>query len=274
MTARACLSVIVLSMSIGLSSTCRADAVSEEIARFQGIWRLISVEADGKPVEDVAGRNITVTFEGDTHTVRLGDKVIEKNVKVVIDPTQTPRQATDTVTEGTNKGLIIQGIYKLEGDKLTSCITYKGERPTEFSAPAGSNRMLRVFERVNADDPTKKDLALFEGTWKYESMDVNGQARSLSEIQDSRLIVKGDTFTLKSPDGDVSGTFKLDATKTPRTIDATFTEGPQKGTTTQGIYELDETTFKVCVPGEGGQRPAEFKSEAGLVLQVLKKEKP
>jgi len=258
-----------------LGTSSRADAVADDLAKFQGTWKLISVETDGKPVEDVASRNITVTFDGDTHTVRLGDKVIEKNVKIVIDPTKTPKQVTDTVTEGTNKGLTIQGIYKLDGDKLTSCITYKSERPTDFSAPAESNRILREFERV-VDDPGKKDLELFEGTWRFESLQAAGEVRSFDDIRDSRLTIKGEAFTLKQAAGDVTGTFKLDATKTPKTIDATYTDGPQKGTTMQGIYEIDETTFKVCVAVDGLTRPTEFKSEAGSVhvLQVLKKEKP
>lgn len=262
-------------------STTRGDDVADELAKFQGTWKLISVEADGRPSEDVSQKNITVTFDGASHTVKFDGKVIEKNVKIVIDPTKTPKEVTDTVTEGINQGMVIKGIYKLEGDRLTSCIDYGGDRPTEFAAPAGTKQLVRVFERVAApeavdDTPDKKDMERFQGTWAYESMVVDGQELPADNAKDIRLIIDGNRFSLKTPEGTMVGTFQIDATSKPKTIDTTFTDGPRKGMTSPGIYELDETTYKVCVPLSGTTRPTEFASSkgSGLVLQVLKKVKP
>ena len=265
-----------LALVLALASSTKADAVADELAKFQGTWRLVSVEADGKVEKDLASKNITVTIEKETHTVRFGDSVIESNVKFAIDPSKTPKEVTDTVMEGPNKGQVIKGIYKLEGDMLTSCTSSDGERPTEFSAPAGSKRTVRTFERL-VDDPNKKDLAFFEGTWDYESMIVDGNEAPADDVKGSRLVLEGETFTLKTPGGDMVGTFKIDATKSPKTIDATFSDGPQKGMVTEAIYEVDGKTFKVCsstIPGS--PRPTKFESKAGSghVLQVLKKEKP
>jgi hypothetical protein len=42
-----------------------------------------------------------------------------------------------------------KGIYELNGDTLKSCVASPGkERPTEFSAKAGSGHTLRVFKCV------------------------------------------------------------------------------------------------------------------------------
>jgi uncharacterized protein (TIGR03067 family) len=131
---------------------------------------------------------------------------------------------------------------------------------TLLLAPAG------VFD-VNADD-----YKLFEGSWRYESMEVGGKAQDISEFKDTPLVLKGKTWS----QGEAKGTFKIDAAKKPKTIDLTFTEGPPKGLVLKGIYELDETTYKVCVANPGSDRPKVFDSKAkdGGSVQVLKRMKP
>ena len=91
-------------------------------------------------------------------------------------------------------------------------------------------------------------------------------------MKESLLVIKGKEFT----HGDTKGTFTIDDKKTPKTIDLTFTEGPSKGTTMKGIYELDDTKYKLCVVEDGGDRPKVFDSKAknGGTLTVLKKVKP
>ena len=119
-----------------------------------------------------------------------------------------------------------------------------------------------------ADD----DLAKFEGSWRIESMEIAGKAVDLKYLKDSRLVLKGRTWAQDQ----AKGTYTIDATKTPKTIDLLFTEGPPKGTVLKGIYELDDTTYKLCVGPPKGERPTVFDSKAkgGGTLQVLKKVKP
>jgi uncharacterized protein (TIGR03067 family) len=40
------------------------------------------------------------------------------------------------------------GIYLLEGDVFVACVGYRGERPTAFSAEAGSENELVIYKRV------------------------------------------------------------------------------------------------------------------------------
>jgi uncharacterized protein (TIGR03067 family) len=62
----------------------------------------------------------------------------------------------------------------------------------------------------------------------------------------------------------------------PKTIDVTFTEGPEKGKSSYGIYELEGDTYRVCIGLTGKPRPTDFASTpgSGHVLEVLKREKP
>jgi uncharacterized protein (TIGR03067 family) len=68
------------------------------------------------------------------------------------------------------------------------------------------------------------------------------------------------------------GTFRVDASKSPKTIDFHFTEGPEKGKTNLGIYQLEGEQWRICLcMKDNGERPKEFKSNAGsqVVLETL-----
>jgi uncharacterized protein (TIGR03067 family) len=131
--------------------------------------------------------------------------------------------------------------------------------------------MMLLVSGTIARDANDDDYKLFEGTWQFQSVESGGKAQDISAFKDTPLILKDKNWT----QGEAKGTFKIDATKKPKTIDLTFTEGPPKGIVIKGIYELDETTYKVCVAKPGSDRPKVFDSKAkdGGSIQVLKKEK-
>ena len=89
-------------------------------------------------------------------------------------------------------------------------------------------------------------------------------------------MIKDDKFTMMQENVTYAGTFKVDPSKKPHTIDITFTDGPEKGTTSLGIFEVDGDTYKLCLSQKGPTRPTEFvaKPGTGFVLEVLKREKP
>ncbi len=124
-------------------------------------------------------------------------------------------------------------------------------------------------------DPLDEEYAKFEGTWQIVSLEVDGMKLPAETIKDSRLIIKGKEFTMKEKIATYKGTFTIDAGKKPKTIDLKFTEGPEKGNTSYGIYELDGDDFKLCLTITAKDRPAEFatKAKSGLGLEVLKREK-
>jgi uncharacterized protein (TIGR03067 family) len=131
--------------------------------------------------------------------------------------------------------------------------------------------MLATLLLVAAIAPAD-DIAKFEGSWRIESMEMGGKAMDVGPLKETRLVLKGHTWA----QGEAKGTFTIDAAKTPKTIDLKFTEGPPKGTVLKGIYELDDSTYKLCVGPPNGDRPRVFDSKGkdGGTLQVLKKVKP
>jgi uncharacterized protein (TIGR03067 family) len=125
-----------------------------------------------------------------------------------------------------------------------------------------------------AREDTKKDLDRVQGTWTFTAHEVDGQAQPAEQLKEMTITFAGDKFTVKRGDQVVqAGTNKFDATKKPKTVDATVTEGDQKGTTMLGIYELKGDTIRFCFDPKGEKRPTEFKSPtgSGLISGTLKK---
>jgi uncharacterized protein (TIGR03067 family) len=131
-----------------------------------------------------------------------------------------------------------------------------------------------------ADDVKKdaldKEYAKFQGTWRIESLEIEGMKLPKEIITEARLIIKGKEFTMKEKVATYRGTFTIDPSKNPKSIDMKFTEGPEKGNTSYGIYEIKDDDFKLCLTLTGKNRPTEFaaKAKSGHGLEVLKREKP
>src|SRR5258707_13029572 len=84
-------------------------------------------------------------------------------------------------------------------------------------------------------DDTKKELDKFQGSWKFESIEVEGMKMPADALKDVRLVLKGDHFSMKEGTTPATGTFKVDVSKKPKTIDISFEEGPDKGQKLLGI---------------------------------------
>ncbi len=73
-----------------------------------------------------------------------------------------------------------------------------------------------------------------------------------------RVIKDNSLYTVTPRPGvTITGTFKIDPTAKPKTMDSTATNGDNAGKTMLGIYELDGDTLKICwaPPGKDRGRP-------------------
>jgi uncharacterized protein (TIGR03067 family) len=123
-----------------------------------------------------------------------------------------------------------------------------------------------------SDDASKKDLKKLQGDWAAVSMVVDGDKIPDDEAQALFRTIKDETYTVSRFNKVLGkGTFKLDATKKPKTIDIT----PANGKPILGIYELDDQTFKFCYARPGKERPADFSAKKGSehTLTVWEREK-
>ena len=116
---------------------------ARDLAAMKGTWSIASAERDGKDVTDAT---VTLTVDGAKVVVKRGDKqIFEGTAK--LDASKSPKMIDVTQeSDGDLKGKTIPGIYELDGDTLKVCSGK--ERPTDFTAAAGSVRFLRVYKRA------------------------------------------------------------------------------------------------------------------------------
>jgi len=130
----------------GAAADDKAEAL-KELQKFQGTWTFESIQTGGKELPAAGFKGMTVVFEGDKYSVKMGDEVVEA-VRLKLDPSQSPKAFDSTVTEGPNKGTVILAIYEISGDTLKVCFDPEGKkRPTEFKAESGSQTLV-VHKRV------------------------------------------------------------------------------------------------------------------------------
>lgn len=139
--------------------------------------------------------------------------------------------------------------------------------------------LLTVGLLIAADAPNdtaKQELHNFQGTWILVSAEMDG--KKVPGDKGIKLQIIGTKYILSQESSAVighKGTFSLDPAKKPKATDVAVTEGPDKGKTFMGIYQLSNDDYKVCFATAGKERPQEFSSKpgSGNILQVWKREK-
>jgi len=115
------------------------------------------------------------------------------------------------------------------------------------------------------DNPAfKADKDLLQGKWSMVSGLADGQAVPEAMLAGSTRVCEGDETTV-TVGGQLimKAKFALDPSKKPKAIDYQVLEGPTKGKSHLGIYELDGDTLKFCFGSPGAERPTDFTSKPG-----------
>jgi uncharacterized protein (TIGR03067 family) len=139
------------SLLIGLALAVGAPGAKDppkKAPTIVGEWAGEKAVRGGKerPVPD---GGITFNFAADGKlTVKEGAGK-SNDAAYKIDAKKSPAEIDIIPPEGKDEPTI-QGIFKIEGDTLTICITggQGGERPTKFESPDGSRTMLMILKRA------------------------------------------------------------------------------------------------------------------------------
>src|SRR5207247_31907 len=161
----------------------------------------------------------------------------------------------------------------------------------DFTCSAANGALSRLkcrcpgnkFSAVGPESPRLRAAAIAEemkklqGTWKQIAYERDGVTEPLDEQGwEPRVTFTGDTFVVTLADGSIpiKGTYKLDPTRDPKTIDWNDTIGEDAGKTLLAIYSLEGDWLVFCAAYPGQERPTEFRTRPGQVLRVSQREMP
>jgi uncharacterized protein (TIGR03067 family) len=136
--------------------------------------------------------------------------------------------------------------------------------------------LIALVGAAGAQNDAKMEMTRLEGEWSMVSGEANGQSMPKETVKGGKRVAK-DAETVITMGGQIyfKAKFSIDPTKMPKAIDYVMTEGPTKGKTHLGIYEMEGDTVKFCFAAPGRVRPTEFTAKEGTqnTLSVWKREK-
>lgn len=128
-----------------------------------------------------------------------------------------------------------------------------------------------------AASPDEKEAEPLKGKWDLTALTSEGQVAPDAVVKQFKAKFESKSY-IQIIDGMTveEGTYKIDSTKSPKTIDFIVESGPDKGKTQLGIYEIKNDTLTFCVTKAGSEtRPDSFEAKTGSsqTLFVWKKAK-
>lgn len=119
------------------------------------------------------------------------------------------------------------------------------------------------------------ELARLQGSWKQIAYERDGVVDPPDEQGwEPRTTFTGEEFVVTLADGTVpiKGTYRIDPTRNPKTVDWTDAIGEDAGKTLLAIYSLQGDRFTFCAAYPGLERPLEFRTRPGQVLRTFQRE--
>lgn len=121
------------------------EAGQKELKKLEGKWQIQKEVSSDDERDRTGDSNAVVEFKG--HKVIAEGK--EFGAVSALDPSTDPKCIDLKIEEGPAKGMVVEAIYKIDGDTMTISV-YVGEkkRPTNFDKPKETGAMLVTLKRI------------------------------------------------------------------------------------------------------------------------------
>jgi len=246
-----------------------------EAAKLQGTWDIVTLEIDGSPMAEGMIRGAQIVVEGERFTtVAMGAAY---GGRIELTSSKKPKEMDLIFEEGPEKGNRSLGIYEIDGDRWTLCLTVTGRtRPKRFATAPGSGHALETLKRREGTRAVmpRDELRRLEGEWTLVHGEADGRPFPEEALAIGKRVVRGNEITVTmGPEVYLQAAFALRPSETPKAIDYVITAGPHQAQTQLGIYETDGDRIKVCMAPVGRPRPRGFSTRPpeGGVLTVWKR---
>ena len=126
-----------------------SEAAQKDLKKLEGVWKAVKQVNNGTEEEPkMGGEDVVIEFKG--RTLLLAGK--EFLTVATMDPAADPKciDFKSLVDMGpVSKGMVFEGIYKLDGDTLVLALHLEGgsNRPAKFESEKDSKVIVVTFER-------------------------------------------------------------------------------------------------------------------------------
>lgn len=278
----------------GSRNATPVEPISKELQPFQGTWNFGACESVLWSAElDEIQKTWKWVIQGQEITWTRGGNEARK-LSFTVDPGKTPKQIDFTFLDGPDKGQKCRGIYEFERNGLWICMTEPGAnvpRPEKMAMSSDSETALIILHKNQpvpggkADaatgpsgakaksvapgaktKPVAPELSLLLGAFDFERLTSEKWPAKPDEYQKWQWTIQGREIIWTRPAHEaVRLSFTVDPTASPRQIDLTFLNGPDKGEKCQGIYFASRHEIQLCFqdPGAKADRPTNSGSKPG-----------
>src|SRR4051794_3629662 len=123
-------------LTVMASTSVADDTAVREAKGLEGTWKFVSLKSDGEeaPKEVIAKWRWVIRG----NEITWGGPGQDEKTSFKVDPSKSPKAIDITALDGKTKGKSMQGIYRLEGERLTVCLPEGRQaeegrvRPEEF----------------------------------------------------------------------------------------------------------------------------------------------
>lgn len=127
-----------------------AIAVADDRAASTGVWDVVTVEMNGRRLEDEFVAMLKIAYQADGAWTVLFKGLVVGEGRSQNDPNTNPKTFEMETRGGRKtKPRRYTGIYRMEGDSRQLCFVSDGmPRPDDFTAPRKSGRILVTLRRT------------------------------------------------------------------------------------------------------------------------------
>ncbi|HZZ79542.1 MAG TPA: TIGR03067 domain-containing protein [Gemmataceae bacterium] len=270
---------------ISLRQTTPIDS-GKEMSALQGTWIFALSQTDAWP--NPIGKGPDKTGQGSERKwIVKGKEIIwtspdgqEIKASFTIDAHKVPRHIDLMFLSGPHKGVKCEGVYEsasTDGKGLWLCFVDPGAkvaRPKDISYKSHSGRSMILLRRY--ETAAEQEQRLLQGVWKFAVCQsawwpVNRPTMKAAFPKWRWTVKENEMSWTGVSTGDVKVSFTIDPTTSPKRIDFTFLDGPQKGQKCLGIYRIKGGSLWVCLqdPGMKVGRPTDFSYDASEARSLL-----
>lgn len=264
----------------------------ERLRTLEGTWAFQKLEVDGAAMPTGAAGDSHLLIDGDRFRMESPQTSYEGIFDIDIE--QTPHTIDIDFVEGPEAGNRSEGIFELDGDRLTICLGFTGvARPTVFKTTRGSGHALEQLVRANHARPagvdggtpqpkapaparaSAQDAAAFadevtpalkklQGEWQPTELVTDGQPLAPDMLAyGSRAFTGVETKVVFGGQTMLHAKVRINDATSPIEVDYLNLVGSKKGSISLGLMEWTSDELVICMGAPGAARASDLTCAKG-----------